>query len=210
MPALSRKGVVYPVEIHEELLRTLTRVSSALRDGDVPFALTGGCAIYARGGPFSEHDVDVLVRPQDIDGALHALAGWGMNTVDPAEDWLVKAFDGDRMVDIIYRPNEFPVTDAVLDGAEELRVGPACMPVMPATHLLVDKLLVLGPHRCDMSELLPTARALREQIDWEAVRRKTGHSPYAEAFLLLVERLGITESGTRVDGEKTGTRKDLT
>ncbi|WP_310268133.1 hypothetical protein [Haloactinomyces albus] len=184
-------------------------MSSALYDGEVPFALTGGCAIYARGGPVSEHDVDVLVRPQDIDGALHALEDWGMSTVDPAENWLVKAFDGDRMIDIIYRPNEFEVTDAILSGAEELRVGPASMPVMPATHLLVDKLLVLGPHRCDMSELLPTARALREQIDWDAVRRETEHSPYAEAFLLLVERLGITEERTHVAAGKTETRKDL-
>ncbi|RCW44638.1 putative nucleotidyltransferase-like protein [Halopolyspora algeriensis] len=181
------------MEAPEELLQTLTRVSSALRDGEVPFALTGGCAIYARGGPASEHDVDVLVRPQDVEVAQQAMENRGMSTVEPPEDWLVKAFDGDRLVDIIHRPNEYPVTDAVLKEAEELRVGPASVPVMPATHLLVDKLLVLGPHRCDMSQLLPTARALREQIDWDAVRRDTEHSPYAEAFLLLVERLGITE-----------------
>lgn len=188
-----RRKVVHLVENPEELLQTLTRVSSALRDGDVPFALTGGCAIYARGGPVSEHDVDVLVRPQDLEAAQHALEVGGMTTTQPPEDWLIKAFDGDRLIDVIHRPNEFAVTDAVLKEAEELRVGPASVPVMPATHLLVDKLLVLGPHRCDMSMLLPTARALREQIDWDAVRRDTEHSPYAEAFLLLVERLGITE-----------------
>lgn len=36
-----------------DLLRTLTRVSTALEEREVPFALTGGCAIYARGGPLS-------------------------------------------------------------------------------------------------------------------------------------------------------------
>jgi hypothetical protein len=56
---------------------------------------------------------------------------------------------------------------------------------------MISKLLVLDGHRCDFSELLPFARALREQINWEHVREATKHSPYAEAFLVLVERLDL-------------------
>lgn len=43
----------------ERVQRTLVRVGTVLRDAGVPFALTGGSAVYARGGPSSEHDVDV-------------------------------------------------------------------------------------------------------------------------------------------------------
>ena len=35
-------------------------------------------------------------------------------------------------------------------------------------------------------------RALREQVDWAEVRARTAASPFAEAFLLLVDRLGLT------------------
>ena len=35
------------------------------------------------------------------------------------------------------------------------------------------------------------ARSLREQIDWDRVRRETAHSPYAEAFLILLDRLDV-------------------
>ena len=35
------------------------------------------------------------------------------------------------------------------------------------------------------------ARSLREQIDWERVRRETAQSPYAEAFLVLLDRLDV-------------------
>ena len=35
------------------------------------------------------------------------------------------------------------------------------------------------------------ARALREQIDWDDVRRLTQSSPFARAFFTLVEELGI-------------------
>ena len=38
---------------------------------------------------------------------------------------------------------------------------------------------------------LPLARSLREQIDWARVRRDTAHSPYAETFLILLDRLDV-------------------
>lgn len=178
-------------EDQQRLLRTLTRVVSALRKQGLRFALTGGCAAYARGGPASEHDVDVLIQESDVAPALEALGEWGMTAEDPAEDWLMKAYDGDLLVDLIHRPNECPVDRSLLDRADQIRVGPITAPVMPATYIAVDKLMVLDPHRCDMTELLLVARSLREQIDWQEVCAETERSPYAEAFLLLVERLGI-------------------
>jgi hypothetical protein len=39
--------------------------------------------------------------------------------------------------------------------------------------------------------VLEIARALREQIDWPAVRERTCESPFARAFFTLVEALGI-------------------
>ncbi|MEO7350952.1 MAG: hypothetical protein ABIW17_03555 [Marmoricola sp.] len=41
------------------------------------------------------------------------------------------------------------------------------------------------------SGVLVGARALREQVDWERVRRETEASPFAAAFLFLLDRLDI-------------------
>lgn len=177
--------------VQDELLRTLVKVAKALRAADVRFALTGGCAVYARGGPATEHDVDLLVREEDAPKAVSALVAAGMRAADAPEDWLLKVYDGDSLVDLLFRPNELPVTDEMLDRAEELPVSSVTLPVMPATHVMISKLLVLDGHRCDFSELLPFARALREQIDWNDVRSATSDSPYAEAFLVLTERLDL-------------------
>ncbi|KOV84044.1 hypothetical protein ADL03_18765 [Nocardia sp. NRRL S-836] len=178
-------------DVQDELLRTLTKVANALRSAEIPFALTGGCAGYARGGPASEHDVDLLVREQDATEAVRVLVSRGLRAAEPPEDWLLKVYDGDSLVDLLFRPNERPVTEEILAMAEELPVGSVVLPVMPATYVLTSKLLVLDGHRCDFSELLPFARALREQIDWQQVRDDTKNSPYAEAFLVLIERLDI-------------------
>jgi hypothetical protein len=83
------------------------------------------------------------------------------------------------------------VTDDMLAAAEELPVASVLAPVAPATDILEHKLLSLDAHHCDFGWILPGARALREQVDWVALRARTEHHPYAEAFLLLAERLGI-------------------
>jgi hypothetical protein len=39
--------------------------------------------------------------------------------------------------------------------------------------------------------MLEIARSLREQIDWDELRRRTDESPYAKPFFTLVEELGL-------------------
>ncbi|SDN63957.1 nucleotidyltransferase family protein [Allokutzneria albata] len=192
----------------DELVRTTVRVVSALREAEVPFALTGGIAVWARGGPESEHDVDVLVRAEDSAEAVRVLVAAGMRAAEPPERWLTKVYDRDHLVDLIHEPVESPVTEETLARAEWMRVGSVKAPVAPATDLVVDKLLVLDEHRCDFAVLLPILRALREQIDWGEVARRTAGSPYAEALLLLAHRLGIAalaqHSGRQAHDNRSG------
>jgi hypothetical protein len=58
--------------------------------------------------------------------------------------------------------------------------------------VMTHKLNALDEHYCDFSSLLPSARALREQVDWAHVRRQTDSNDFAAAFLFLLDRLGIT------------------
>jgi hypothetical protein len=43
-------------------------------------------------------------------------------------------------------------------------------------------------------------RALREQIDWRTLRARTRGSPYATAFFVLVEKLGVVPDQHAVRG----------
>jgi hypothetical protein len=62
---------------------------------------------------------------------------------------------------------------------------------MALEDVLVTMLYALDEHTLDYSRLLLIARALREQIDWAALRVRVSGSPYAKAFMTLVEELGI-------------------
>ncbi|MEV6622170.1 hypothetical protein AB0M83_33130 [Amycolatopsis sp. NPDC051106] len=190
----------------DALLQSLTRVVTALDGHGIRFAVAGGLAVYARGGPPSDHDVDLFLKAEDARRASELLVDAGLRAVEPPEDWLTKVYDGDRLVDLIFRPNHRPVTDALLDRAALMRIGPTAAPVVSGTDLLVDKLLVLDPHRCDFGPLLRIARDLREQVDWAEVAVTTAGSPYAAAFLSLLTRLSVIDP---IGGIMTETRQYL-
>jgi hypothetical protein len=67
------------------------------------------------------------------------------------------------------------------------------MRVMALEDVMVTKLLSLREHEVDYESVLEIARALREQIAWDEVSRRTNHSPYARAFFYLAGELGILE-----------------
>ncbi len=169
----------------------MKRGAAALRDADVDFVLGGGLAAWARGGPSSDHDVDFVVRPDDADEAIRVLAEAGMRTEKPPESWLYKAYDGDVMIDVIYAPATGPVTNEVIERADEIEVLSTRMKVMALEDIMVTKLLALNETNLDMKGSLEMARAVREQVDWDEVRERTKDSPYSKAFFRLVEELGV-------------------
>jgi hypothetical protein len=177
----------------EALLQSLTRVVTALDGTGIRFAVAGGLAVYARGGPPSDHDVDLFLKPGDADRAAEVLTAAGLRRVHPPEDWLTKVYDGDILVDLIHGPNHRPVTDELLDRAALMRIGSTAAPVVSGTDLMVDKLLVLSAHRCDFAPLLQIARDLREQVDWTNVAVQVSASPYARAFLALLGDLAVID-----------------
>jgi Uncharacterised nucleotidyltransferase len=180
-----------PHRVDEGLATTLKRVAAVLKQAGIPFALGGSFAAYAHGGYSSDHDVDFLLREQDRERALEAFEAEGFKTERPPEDWLVKVYDQGRLVDLIYRPVESPVTDATLEDTVQRTVESITMPVLSATQLMVHKLMSYTQQYCDFATGLPLARSLREQIDWDRVREETAGSPYAEAFLVLLDRLDV-------------------
>jgi hypothetical protein len=173
------------------LTHAMKRVAVTLKQADIPFALAGGYAAYARGGPQPDHDVDFYLREPDVARAEHVLAEAGFRVEHPPEDWLVKVFEGDAMVDLIFHPTGMPVTADVLDRATEVEVDAVCMPVLSATDLLTSKLKALNERYCDFTSLFPTVRALREQVDWAQVRERTADNDFAQCFLDLCGRLSI-------------------
>ena len=178
---------------NDELRDALKRAASALKAHGPEFALAGSYALWVYGGPEPVHDVDFVVAEPDVEAAALTLEKAGFSIDRTPEDWLFKACVGDDVViDVLHQLNGKPIDAHTVDAADELDVLAIRMHVLAPTQVVTEKLLSLNEHHCDFAALLPAVRAVREQVDWDHVRSATAENPFAAAFLVLTDRLGIT------------------
>ena len=178
------------------LLDTMKRASARLREADIEFMLGGGLAIWARGGPPTDHDVDLYLRERDVESAFEVLVDAGFRGERPPEEWLLKVWDGDHLVDLIHRPAGGEIDDEHFARASEIEVSAQRVLVASIDDVLVMKLLAISEQEPDYRAILEIARAVREQVDWTHVEERTQASPFARAFFTLGEGLGIVERTT--------------
>jgi Uncharacterised nucleotidyltransferase len=183
-------------EVAAELTDSLKRSIAALERQEIPYVLGGGLGCWARGGPPSSNDIDLMLKPEDAERAQEALAEAGMRPETPPEQWLRKAWDGDILIDLIYEPSGMVVDDEVIARGEEMSVEAMQIRVMDLDDILTTKLLALDEHSADYRDLILITRSLREQIDWEQLRERTAASPFARAFFALADGLEISPGAT--------------
>ena len=187
-------------EDESPLRAALKQSASALKADGIPFALGGGYALWVHGGPEPSHDVDLVVAEDDVELAANSLTAAGLQVERPPEDWLFKAYVNDDfsapaeeppLVDVLHRLGGVPVVKSLLDASEEHEVLGIRIPVLPATPIMIAKLQSFSEHYCDFEQPLLVVRAVREQLDWAEIRKAVQDEPFAEAFIFLLERLGI-------------------
>ena len=183
---------------HEEITSTLRKAASVLRNAGVPYMLGGSIGCWARGGPTSQNDLDLFLPREEAERALTVLVDVGMRAEHPPEAWLLKAFDGSVMIDLIYESLGIGrIKLETIEAAERLSVLAIEMPVMALEDILASKLLAISEQRLDFAPTLEIARSIREQVDWDKVRRRTDASPYARAFFALLSELKVIGPQTR-------------
>jgi hypothetical protein len=184
-------------EVAEELTDSLKRSVAALETKDIPYLLGGGLGCWARGGPPSSNDIDLMLKREDAERAQAALAEAGMRPETPPEQWLLKAWDAEILIDLIFEPSGMRIDDEVIARGERLSVMAMDVEVMDLDDILITKLMALDEHSADYGDLILITRSLREQIDWERLRERTVSSPFAVAFFALANGLEICPAAPR-------------
>jgi hypothetical protein len=184
-------------EVAEELTDSLKRSVAALETQGIPYLLGGGLGCWARGGPPSSNDIDLMLKREDAERAQEALAEAGMRPESPPEQWLLKAFDGEILIDLIFEPSGMRIDDEVIARGERLSVMAMDVEVMDLNDILITKLMALDEHSADYGDLILITRSLREQIDWTRVREETASSPFAVAYFALADGLEISPAPSR-------------
>ena len=180
------------------------KAAAALRDADVPYLLAGSFAVWARGGLAHETDLDFAIRRSDVERAMAALERAGMKKKETPEEWLVKACHGDVQIDLIFAPAGLEIDDEAFGRGDDIEVKGMTFRVMAVDDVMTTKLFAFKEHYLDYESTLEMARMMREQIDWDELRRRCADYAYAQPFFTLAEELGVTEKpeGGVVSGEE--------
>jgi predicted nucleotidyltransferase len=181
----------------------MMHAAAALRDAGVPYLLAGSFAVWARGGPAHDTDLDFAIKPDDVERAVEALVASGMTSKPTPEEWLQKVCEGDVVIDLIFNPAGLHIDDSVLARGDDIEVTGMTFRVMGIDDVMTTKLFAFKEHYLDYESTLEMARVLREQIDWDELRARCADYPYAQPFFTLAEELGVVEKrdGGVVSGE---------
>lgn len=193
---------------HGTVIAALQKVAAILKEAKVDFAGADGYAGWARAGPEPGDDADVSLAPRDLSFAVRALKEAGLRSSSHLRTGFARCTSAAAAAPAMRParrggPHSSPLRPARhprgLERAELLNVNSVYLPVLTGTDVLVSQLLALYEKYCDLAQLLPLARAVREQVDWAKVRAATVESPYAAAFLLVAERLDLLPPSSHID-----------
>ncbi|MGW2650510.1 hypothetical protein ACWC2T_37875 [Streptomyces sp. NPDC001393] len=183
-----------PQDRSQAILEATKEIGALLKRAGHRFALAGSVAVYAHGGSrYLQHDADFCVLPDDAEAVAATLCEAGLPVRTPPEDWLLKTTCRGQNIDIIFALAHQPVTEDMLDRAHVLPVDSVLMPVLSPTDLIHSLISAFSEHYCDFGAVLPVARAVREKVDWHALRAACGDQPMPAAFLFLLERLNVID-----------------
>src|ERR1700748_2625958 len=90
--------------------QALKKAAAALREADIPFLLGRSLASWEPRGPETRHDLDLMIRPQDVEPAVAALAAAGLRPEDPPEEWLPHARGGGVRGVPVFAPHAMGMT----------------------------------------------------------------------------------------------------
>jgi predicted nucleotidyltransferase len=198
--AVSRPNAVdhYPERAppsEDQLLTTLADVVRGLDAAKIDHALMGGISAYTMARPRVTEDIDLFVRPDDVQRVLATLASCGFETREHDPSWLAKAWKRGVLVDVIFRSSgDIYLDDEMMArrrietykgvrvgmvAPEDLLVIKALAAAEPTPHHWYDALALIA--RCDLDWGYVLARARQA-----GPRRVLSLLLYAESSDLVV------------------------
>jgi hypothetical protein len=168
--------------------RVLKAGVDAMEGAGLPYVVFGGIAAIHFGRPNAAEDIDFLVRPQDADIALHALARAGFVTEETDPEWIFKAEREGALVDVIFRVKSgITLDDEVLSHARDGEyAGRPLRLISPEDQLIIEAVSDEEQARAHWFNGL--AILVAADLDWDYLRLRARHATHRVLSLLLYAR----------------------
>jgi hypothetical protein len=147
-------------------------------DAEIPF-LVGGAYAFAQYTGIVRHtkDLDLFVRPADVQRVLNAFTQAGYRTELLFSHWLGKAYQNSDFVDIIFSSgNGFcTVDDGWFKHATTGEIQETTVKLIPVEEMIWQKAYIMERERFDGADVNHLLRACGGRLDWERLLGRFGH-----------------------------------
>ncbi len=187
-------------EFYREAMEVLTRAN-------VPFLVGGAFAfVHQAGIDRSTKDLDIFVRPADVQRLLEASADAGYEAELVFSHWLAKIRSPAGFIDVIFSSGNgvAVVDDQWFEHATERDVLGVRVLVAPPEESVWSKAFVMERERYDGADVAHIILADGDRMDWDRLLERFG--PHWRVLLAHLILFGFIYPSQRVAGARQGHR----
>jgi hypothetical protein len=159
-------------EIYRTALEMLNR-------SGVPYMVGGTYAFqYYAGISRTTKDIDIFVRPRDVQRILDVLTRAGFTTEMTFTHWLAKAYHADQFIDVIFSSGNgvAEVDDEWIAHAVDEEVLGVPAKLCPAEEMIWSKALIMERERYDGADVAHLFRHCSGLLNWARLVRRFGNN----------------------------------
>lgn len=152
-------------------------VLDSLREASVEFLIGGAFALrYYTGIGRNTKDLDLMIRPGDVEGVLKLQRKLGFHADYAFSHWLAKVHCGEYLIDIIYRAGNglCEVDDVWFANARETTIFDRKLPISPPEEMIWQKAYIMERERFDGADVLHLLRHCAGEMDWDRLLARFG------------------------------------
>ena len=171
-------------EVAPETVSFYRQTLLALKEADVSFLGAGAHALerYTGIGRYTK-DLDLFIRPADLDRTLETLAEAGYETEVRFSHWLAKAHGDEGDLDLIFGSGDglYEIDESWFAHASEHDVFGVSIQLCPPEEMIWSKGFIMERKRYDGSDVAHLLYSCAGQIDWDHLIERFG--PYWRVLL---------------------------
>ena len=164
---------------------------------EIPFVVGGAFALQRYTGLARDtKDIDIFVRPEDIEPTLAMFERAGYSTELPYPHWLAKAHCGELFIDVIFSSGNglAVVDDEWFNHAPDAEVMGLPVKLSPVEEIIWSKAFIMERERFDGADVAHLLHATAQSLDWHRLlRRFDGHWQVLFTHLVLFGYIYPTE-----------------
>ena len=178
-------------ELDERTVAFYVRTMTALEAAGVGFLVGGAWAFEAHTGIGGRtKDLDLFLRPGDVERAMAVMEGEGYRTELTSPIWIAKVMDGAELVDLIFSSGNglCTVDDAWFEHAVPSRVLEQPVGLIPIEEMIWSKSFLMERDRFDGADVQHLILAAGGKLDGERLLARYGlHWRVLLAHLVLFD-----------------------